>query len=77
MSIQVALHHRTTYLYDRPVSLGPQIVRKGSIAVDGVSLTLVDVAAVRFFSTCEHSGIELLHCAPYIRQWMTSERISH
>jgi len=27
MSIHVALHHRTTYLYDRPVSLGPQIVR--------------------------------------------------
>ncbi|HJQ60293.1 MAG TPA: transglutaminase family protein, partial [Vineibacter sp.] len=27
MSIQVALHHRTTYVYDRPVVLGPQIVR--------------------------------------------------
>ncbi|HEX2885326.1 transglutaminase family protein [Vineibacter terrae] len=27
MSIHVALHHRTTYAYDRPVTLGPQIVR--------------------------------------------------
>jgi len=27
MSIQVALHHRTTYEYDRPVALGPQVVR--------------------------------------------------
>ncbi|MCW5747579.1 MAG: transglutaminase family protein [Alphaproteobacteria bacterium] len=27
MSIQVALHHRTTYTYDRLVTLGPQIVR--------------------------------------------------
>src|SRR5882724_6756127 len=27
MSIHVALHHRTQYLYDRAVSLGPQIVR--------------------------------------------------
>lgn len=27
VSIQVALEHRTTYRYDRPVTLGPQVVR--------------------------------------------------
>src|SRR4051812_32244155 len=27
MSIRVALHHRTTYRYDRHVTLGPQVVR--------------------------------------------------
>ena len=27
MSIHVALHHRTTYTYDRLAALGPQVVR--------------------------------------------------
>ena len=27
MSIHVAIHHVTTYRYDRPVTLSPQVVR--------------------------------------------------
>ena len=37
-------------------------------------VTLVDVETVRFFNACEHSGIELLDCAQYIRQWMRNEQ---
>ena len=43
-------------------------------ALDLEEVTLVDVAAVRYLSVCEQSGIELLHCAPYIRHWMVSDR---
>jgi len=37
-------------------------------------VTLVDVEAVRFLIACEDGGVELLHCSPYIRQWMSRER---
>ena len=45
-----------------------------AIVLDLEDVTLVDVPAVRFLSFCEAEGIELLHCAPYIRQWMSRER---
>lgn len=42
--------------------------------LDLAQVTLVDVEAVRFLIDCEESGIELLHCSPYVRQWMNRER---
>ena len=43
-------------------------------ALDLEEVTLVDVGAVRFLGGCEQRGIQLLHCAPYIRHWIASER---
>jgi hypothetical protein len=37
-------------------------------------ITLVDVEGVRFLGECEARGIELLHCSPYIREWIARER---
>jgi len=37
-------------------------------------VTLVDVHVVRFLGTCEQEGTELLHCPPYIREWISRER---
>ena len=37
------------------------------LALDLEEVMLVDVVMVRFLSACEQRGIELLHCAPYIR----------
>jgi hypothetical protein len=55
--------------------LKAQIRRKGpAIALDLENVTLVDVGAVRFLSLCESDGIDVLHCAPYIREWMGRER---
>jgi len=37
-------------------------------------VTLVDVEVVRFLGTCEQEGTELLHCPPYIREWIAREQ---
>jgi len=37
-------------------------------------VTLVDVEVVRFLGTCEKEGTELLHCPPYIHEWISREQ---
>jgi anti-anti-sigma regulatory factor len=37
-------------------------------------VTLVDVEVVRFLGTCEKEGTALLHCPPYIREWIRWEQ---
>jgi hypothetical protein len=44
------------------------------LVLDLDDVTLVDVAVVRFLIACEAEGIELRHCARYIREWMSRER---
>ena len=44
------------------------------IALDLDGIILVDVEVVRFLNTCEANNIELLHCSPYIREWMIREQ---
>ena len=44
------------------------------IALDLNGVTLVDVEIVRFLNDCEKNGVELLHCWPYIQEWMSREK---
>jgi anti-anti-sigma regulatory factor len=44
------------------------------VILDLDEVTLVDVAVVRFLVACERDGIHLRHLAPYIREWMDTER---
>lgn len=48
-----------------------------SIALDLEEVTLVDIDVVRFLCNCESQGIELRHCAPYIREWIVRESAGH
>jgi hypothetical protein len=47
------------------------------IVLDLEEVTLVDAEVVRFLGICEAKGVELVHCSPYIREWVFRERASH
>ena len=44
------------------------------VILDLDDLDLVDIDAVRFLSGCEASGVEVMNCLPYIREWMFQEQ---
>ena len=49
-------------------SNGPRTV------LDLDEVTLVDIEVVRFLGTCEKEGTALLHCPPYVREWISREQ---
>ena len=48
----------------------------GRKVMDLSAVTLVDAEVVLFLSACESQGIELVHCPPYVREWIIRERNS-
>ena len=50
------------------MDIGPRIV------LDLEEVTLVDVDVIRFLGVCEDKGMEVVHCSPYIREWMICEK---
>jgi hypothetical protein len=55
--------------------LKSEVERGGpGVTLDLEELDLVDVEGVRFLNACESAGVSILHCSPYIREWMLQER---
>ena len=48
----------------------------GSIVLNLGDLSLVNLKVVRFLSTCESEGIQLLNCPTYIRKWIDREKVT-
>jgi hypothetical protein len=44
------------------------------VVIDLEEVTLVDLDVVQFLARCESAGTKLLHCSPYIREWISRER---
>jgi hypothetical protein len=45
-----------------------------SAVLDLEEVNLADVDGVHFLNACEAKGISVLHCSPYISEWMLRER---
>ena len=70
-TIRLIGHFRLDHLGE----LKEQLQRKGlRFVLDLAEVTLVDSEVVRFLGACEAGGVELVHCSPYIREWIKQER---
>lgn len=45
------------------------------VVLDLEEVDLIDLEGVWFLNACQEKGISVLHCSPYIRQWMLQERV--
>ena len=44
------------------------------VVLDLEEVSLIDLEGVCFLNACEAKGISVLHCSPYIREWMLQEQ---
>lgn len=42
--------------------------------LDLEEVSLVDLEVIHFLGNCELEGLELLHCSPYIKNWIAKEQ---
>ena len=57
--------------------LKSEVERGGpGVALDLEEVDLVDIEGVRFLNACETGGVSILHCPPYIKEWMLQEKRS-
>jgi hypothetical protein len=48
-------------------------VRGPKVTLDLEDVTIVDLDVVHFLGTCEKEGTQLLHCPPFVREWISRE----
>ncbi|HWO29507.1 MAG TPA: hypothetical protein VNO32_12000 [Candidatus Acidoferrum sp.] len=61
--------------YESVGQVKSEVERAGPrVALDLGEVDLVDIDAVRFLNACESAGVAILHCSPYIGEWMLQER---
>jgi hypothetical protein len=70
-SLRLSGRIQSAHIGNIRAQMGDDSVR---ILLDLDEVTLVDVEVVRFLIDCENGGIVLVHCPPYVREWILRER---
>ena len=45
------------------------------VTLDLEEVDLVDIHGIRWLNACQPQGVQVEHCAPYIREWMFQEKL--
>jgi anti-anti-sigma regulatory factor len=45
-----------------------------NVSLDLEEVSLVDAEVVRFLASCATGGVAVLHCAPYIAEWIARQQ---
>jgi hypothetical protein len=45
------------------------------LILDVAEIGVVDIEGVRWLNACQAAGVEVVNCAPYIREWMRQEKL--
>jgi hypothetical protein len=45
------------------------------VVLDLEEVDLVDIHGIRWLNACQAQGIQVEHCAPYICEWMSQEKL--
>jgi hypothetical protein len=72
---------RAKGLWLRDQHVGLFRIMDGKVAAGGPASVLdleelmsVDLTVVQFLCRCEAAGVEIVHCPPYVMEWMRQER---
>jgi anti-anti-sigma regulatory factor len=74
ITIRLIGHFQSEHIGELKKQLQDNYRFRPQLVLDLKEVTIVDVDVVRLLGACELEGMKILHCSPYIREWIVRER---